>query len=111
MAFTRGTVYRAGRRSCDPSHSSKVRSLTDKIAVNVHLNILLFTVIFCDGYEREDYRSAHPSCRSFPGGAHADGNAFSHGFRFLRSIHWGWFAQWGDYRINQPTRKRGKRIA
>lgn len=63
--------------------------------------------IFCDGYEREDYRSAQPSCDSFPTGPHAGRNAFSHRFSFLRSICWGRFAQRSDHRINQPTPKYG----
>src|SRR4030095_2082294 len=67
--------------------------------------------IFFDGYEREDYRSAQPSCDSFPAGAHAGGNAFSHGFSFLRSTYWRRLAERGDHRIDQPARKRGKRIA
>src|SRR4029077_10587218 len=93
-----------GVQKSDPTETSRRFGLCSVEHMTNH-------AIFFDGYEREDYRSAQPSCDSFPTGPHAGRNAFSHGFSFLRSTCWGRFAQRSDHRIDQPTPKCGERIA
>src|SRR6266498_2271116 len=107
-ARCRGEQNRSARNYRAPARAGKG---IKPLKLNVHLNVSGGHAIFFDGYERQDCRSAQPSCESFPKCACAGRDTFNHGVSFPRSSNWGRLAQRSDHGINQCANQRRQRLA